>query len=232
MLQWFCSFGRYSGHKVFLHMNIQLVVASGSRAGQVVPIVGNRFTIGRADDCNLKPRSELISRYHCEVFTEDGEVFVRDMGSKNGVFLNERQITETCPIKNGDKLAVGPLEFYLHIVIESKPQKPPKVKSVSDAVARTVALQSDNSEKSQEDSIADWLTSGESSDEQETRTIDATELLAQLQAQSEDMTNREKAEQEDSGIQSGSGTHTRSGSHASSRDAASELLRKFFKGGK
>ena len=215
-----------------LRMNVQLVVASGSRAGQVIPIVGNRFVIGRADDCNLKPRSELISRYHCEIFTEDGEVFVRDMGSKNGVFLNESQITQTFQIKNGDKLTVGPLEFFLNIIIESKPQKPLKVKSVSDAVARTVALQSENSEKSQEDSIADWLASGESLDESDTRTIDASDLIAQLHAQSEDTANREKVEQEDSGVQSGSGTHTRSGTHASSRDAASELLRKFFKGGK
>jgi len=213
-------------------MNIQLVVASGSRAGQVIPIIGKRFTIGRADDCNLKPRSELISRHHCEIYIEGGEVFVRDMGSKNGVFLNEAQIMETLPFKNGDKLMVGPLEFYLQIVVEAKPQKTPKVKSVSDAVARTVALQSENAEKSQEDSIVDWLASGESSDELETRTIDASNFLTQLQAQSEDTANREKAEQEDSGVQSGSGTHSRSGTHASSRDAASELLRKFFKGGK
>ena len=213
-------------------MSVQLVVAAGSRAGQVVPIVGNRFVIGRADDCNMKPRSELISRYHCEIFTEDGEVFVRDMGSKNGVFLNEHQITETNQLKNGDKLTIGPLEFFVNIFVESKLQKAPKVKSVSDAVARTVALQSENSQKNQEASIADWLlASGESGDELDTRTIDASDLMEQLHAQSEDTANREKAEQEDSGSQSGSGSHLRPGP-ASSRDAASELLRKFFKGGK
>ena len=239
-------------------MSVQLVVATGSRAGQIISIPGNRFVIGRAEDCNLKPRSELISRYHCEIFLDDDEVFVRDMGSKNGVFLNEKQITETQELKNGDKLTIGPLEFFVHIAsdraeappapaevppavagappviaIETKPQKPPKVKSVSDAVARTVALQSENSEKSQEDSIADWLLSAsESGDELETRTIDASELMNSLQAQSEEAANRESEseEEEDSVTQSGSGL--RSGSAASSRDAASELLRKFFKGGK
>jgi pSer/pThr/pTyr-binding forkhead associated (FHA) protein len=213
-------------------MSVQLVVAAGSRAGQVIPIVGDRFVVGRADDCNLKPRSELISRYHCEIFLVDGEVFVRDMGSKNGVFLNDHQITETNPLKNGDKLTIGPLEFFVTIIAEGKPQKPPKVKSVSDAVARTVALQSENVQKNQEDSIADWLSSGEISEDMETRTIDASDLMAQLNAQSEDTANREKAEQEDSGVGSGSGSHMRPGSSASSRDAASELLRKFFKGGK
>ena len=212
-------------------MGVQLVVAAGSRAGQVIPVVGERFVIGRADDCNLKPRSELISRYHCEIFLKGGEVFIRDMGSKNGVFLNEAQITETKQLNNGDKLVVGPLEFFANITVEGAPPKPPKVKSVSDAVARTVALQSENTEKSQEDSIADWLLASGESNELETRTmVDASELMTHLQTQSEEAESREKDDQEASGMQSGSGL--RSGAPASSRDAASDLLRKFFKGGK
>jgi pSer/pThr/pTyr-binding forkhead associated (FHA) protein len=211
-------------------MNIQLVVAAGSRAGQIIPIVGERFVIGRADDCNLKPRSELISRYHCEIFLEDGGVFVRDMGSKNGVFLNEHQITDTNELHNSDKLTIGPLEFFVNIVVESKPQKPAKVKSVSEAVARTVALQSESTQKSQEDSISDWLlAAGESGDDLETKVIDSSDLMAHLQSQSEETAKRDQEEQEDSSVPSGG---IKPGSSASSRDAASELLRKFFKGGK
>ena len=210
-------------------MSVQLVVASGSRAGQVIPIIGDRFVIGRADDCHLKPRSELISRYHCEISLKEGKVLVRDMGSKNGVFLNDEQVTETRELKNGDKLAVGPLDFFVNITVEMKPQKTAKVKSISDAVARTVELQSGVTQKSQEDTITDWLlTAGESSDEFETRTVDASELMAHLNAQSEDAANREKEGQEEADTPSG----IRPGAHASSRDAASELLRKFFKGGK
>jgi len=210
-------------------MSVQLVVAGGSRAGQVIPIVGERFVVGRADDCNLKPRSELISRYHCEIFLDDGTAFVRDMGSKNGVFLNESKITETRELKNGDHLAIGPLEFFVHITVEMKAQKMSKVQSVTDAVARTVALQSEGTQKSPEDTITDWLlAAGESGNELETRTIDASELIAQLHAQSEDSASR-NPEQEDSGMHSGI---SKSDGHASSRDAASELLRKFFKGGK
>ena len=212
-------------------MGVQLVVASGSRAGQVIPITGERFVIGRADDCNLKPRSELISRYHCEISIKEGEAFVRDMGSKNGVFLNDEQITETIKLKNGDKVVVGPLDFFAHITIEGKPQKQSAVKSVSDAVARTVELQ-ESSGKSHEDSIAEWLlATGESNDEVTTQTVDASELLAHLQNQSEEAANRAREEQEAAEHQEGA-SGLRMGTPASSRDAASELLRKFFKGGK
>jgi len=211
-------------------MNVQLVVASGSRTGQVIPIMGERFVVGRADDCHLKPRSELISRYHCEIFLEDGGVFVRDMGSKNGVFLNNEKITDTRELKNGDKVAFGPLEFFMNIITEPKPTKPPKVKSVSDAVARTVALRSEGSEQSTEDAITDWLlVAGEGHDETETRTIDSTDLMAHLHAQSEEAARHEK-EEEDSAMSSGSGI--KPGISASSKAAAAEALQKFFKGGK
>ena len=210
-------------------MNVQLVVASGSRAGQVIPIIGERFVIGRADDCNLKPRSELISRYHCEIVLKDGVALVRDMGSKNGVFLNEEKISEQCELNNGDKLAIGPLEFFVHIIVEMKAQKMSKIQSVSEAVARTVALQAEQSQKNPEDTITDWLlAAGESGDELETRTIDASELMAHLRTQSESAASQ--AGEGDSDVHS-SGTG-KSEVPVSSRDAASDLLRKFFKGGK
>ena len=210
-------------------MNVQLVVASGSRAGQVIPIVGERFVIGRADDCNLKPRSELISRYHCEISLKEGDVFVRDLGSKNGVFLNDTQITEATVANNGDKLVIGPLDFFIKIVLDMKSPKAAKVKSVSDAVARTVAIQSEHKERSQEDTITDWLlASGENADELETRAADAFEMKTQLMPPSGD--TKEMDEHREANPPSGSGV--KPGTHASSRDAASELLKKFFKGGK
>jgi len=70
-----------------LAMVVQLVVASGNRAGQIIPVSLEKFIIGRADDCHLKARSELISRYHCAILVGD-EVMVRDLGSRNGVRHN------------------------------------------------------------------------------------------------------------------------------------------------
>ena len=95
-------------------MIVQLVVASGNREGQVIPISVEKFIIGRAADCHLVSRSELISRYHCAIHIGD-EVVVRDLGSRNGVRLNGEKINTEQRLKNGDSLAMGPLEFYVHI---------------------------------------------------------------------------------------------------------------------
>ena len=203
-------------------MEVQLVVASGSKAGQVVPVIGPKFIIGRADDCHLKPRSELISRYHCAIISEDGYVAVRDLGSKNGVFLNGDQVSMEHELKNGDKLSVGPLEFFVHITVAVKGQKKPRVESVQDAVARTVEIQAaDVTEDSKETEVADWLLSGDESDQdQETKTIDAAEVLASLR---DSQTTDAPAEpQQKPGDQAA----------ASSRDAAANLLRNFFRGGR
>ena len=95
-------------------MIVQLVVATGNRAGQIIPIPGEKFIIGRAEDCHLKPRSELISRYHCAILVGSA-VTVRDLGSKNGVRLNGEKIISEQKLKNADKLTIGPLEFYVRI---------------------------------------------------------------------------------------------------------------------
>lgn len=95
-------------------MFVQLVVAGGNREGQIVPVTGDKFIIGRAEDCHLKSRSELISRYHCAILVGN-EVVVRDLGSKNGVRLNGEKIAAEHKISNGDRLGVGPLEFFVHI---------------------------------------------------------------------------------------------------------------------
>jgi pSer/pThr/pTyr-binding forkhead associated (FHA) protein len=210
-------------------MDVQLVVANGSKAGQVIPVTGPKFIIGRADDCNLKPRSELISRYHCAVISEEGYVVVRDLGSKNGVYQNGERVSMENELKNGDKLSIGPLEFFVHITVDVKGQKKPKVESISDAVTRTVEIQSSASKPDEKEAeIADWLlTAGESEQDQETQTIDAADLLTQLQNKVQEEAEKSKEEPE-----TGTGTFKKPAAPSNSRDAAANLLKNFFKGGR
>ncbi|MDR2643075.1 MAG: FHA domain-containing protein [Planctomycetaceae bacterium] len=204
-------------------MDIQLVVAGGSKAGQVIPISGPKFIIGRADDCNLKPRSELISRYHCAIISEEGYVAVRDLGSKNGVFINGVRVATEQELKHGDKISVGPLEFFVHLSIELKGQKKPKVESVSDAVSRTVEIQSANAgQDGGELEMADWLsTSGSVDADQETKTIDVAEIMESLKDQKN--TDSETAQTPET---------NQTNKPETSRDVAANLLKNFFKGGR
>jgi pSer/pThr/pTyr-binding forkhead associated (FHA) protein len=220
---------RFNRNKIGETMEIQLVVAGGSKAGQVIPISGPKFIIGRADDCNLKPRSELISRYHCAIIVEDGYVAVRDLGSKNGVFINGTRVATEQELHHGDKISVGPLEFFVHLSVDVKGQKKPKVESVSDAVTRTVEIQSSNAgQDGGESEIADWLSSssGNVDADQETKTIDVANMLESLREHKESAVSdipQESSESQRQKTQSKPET---------SRDVAANLLKNFFKGGR
>lgn len=144
-------------------MQVQLKVANGSKAGQLIAINRPRFLIGRAEDCHLKPKSELISRYHCAILSEDGYVAARDLGSKNGVFLNGHRISIEEELKNGDHLVIGPLEFEIVLSVALSAQKKPKVESIEEVVARTVErdtmvpAKAGGKNASEEGNLADWL---------------------------------------------------------------------------
>ena len=92
-------------------MEVKLVVANGKNIGQEIPVTGPKFLIGRADDCQLRPRSDVISRYHCVILVEESFISVRDFGSKNGTFVNDEQIMGEQELHDGDRLRVGQLEF-------------------------------------------------------------------------------------------------------------------------
>ena len=125
-------------------MKVELKVVGGSRSGQSIPINIPQFMIGRAEDCHLKPRSELISRYHCTILSEDSYVAVRDLGSKNGVYVNGERIVGEQELKNGDHLAIGPLEFEVALSVDLKGNTKPKVTSIADVVTRTLEQSSIN----------------------------------------------------------------------------------------
>ena len=119
-------------------MQVQLKVVNGKQAGQLITINRPKFMIGRADDCHLKPRNELISRYHCVILIEEGYAGIRDLGSRNGVFVNDEKIDAETELQNGDKIKIGPLEFEVVISVAVSAGKKPKVESIADIVARTV----------------------------------------------------------------------------------------------
>ena len=51
-----------------------MTVAKGKSAGKKIPIPIPVFLIGRSDECHLRPKSDAISRRHCELDLIDGEL--------------------------------------------------------------------------------------------------------------------------------------------------------------
>jgi hypothetical protein len=68
-----------------------------------VPIGPGETLVGRSPDAGalagpLRPYDN-VSRRHALVYREGGALYVRDLGSTNGTYVNERQVAEHSPVR-------------------------------------------------------------------------------------------------------------------------------------
>jgi len=162
-------------------MDLKLIVLAGAKEGTQIPLKKDKFIIGRASECTLRAGSSAISRRHCAIVRKDGAWLVRDLGSRNGTFLNDSAVETPTPLQVGDELRVGPLHFRVEQLTanaeSSKVSKPAAgaqasqpaeavvahdvkrgkqrpVKDVSDVARRTARLPDDSAS---EEDISRWL---------------------------------------------------------------------------
>ncbi len=70
--------------------------------------VGQETTVGRAPGCAVSlPDDTFVSQLHARVFRRDGSLWVEDLGSTNGTWVNGGKVTMPVPIHPGDRLQVG-----------------------------------------------------------------------------------------------------------------------------
>jgi pSer/pThr/pTyr-binding forkhead associated (FHA) protein len=94
-------------------MVTKLIVASGKSAGRSISIKRNKLLIGRAEECDVRPLSDEVSRRHCAVIVGPADVWVEDLKSRNGTFVNGTRIEPATRTKltDGDLIRVGSLEL-------------------------------------------------------------------------------------------------------------------------
>jgi len=71
------------------------------------------LTIGRSRDADISLIDDKVSRAHACIRHSDGQFFLKDLGSRNGVFLNGEKIESDVPLKPGDRIQVGATVFVL-----------------------------------------------------------------------------------------------------------------------
>ncbi|MST32840.1 FHA domain-containing protein [Acidimicrobiaceae bacterium USS-CC1] len=70
--------------------------------------VGNEMSIGRSPGCGVAlPEDTFVSQVHARVFRRDGMVWVEDLGSTNGTYVNDSRVDGAAPLRPGDRLHVG-----------------------------------------------------------------------------------------------------------------------------
>jgi pSer/pThr/pTyr-binding forkhead associated (FHA) protein len=59
---------------------------------------------------DIQLKAQYVSRRHAVVVTEDDHTRIVDWGSKNGIYVNGKRVSEKM-LKNGDRVTVGTAEF-------------------------------------------------------------------------------------------------------------------------
>ncbi len=84
-----------------------VVLEPADRRGEEFAL-GDEMTVGRAGGCGVPIADDtFVSQLHARVFRRDGDLFVEDLGSTNGTYLNKRKVTAAAAMRKGDKLQVG-----------------------------------------------------------------------------------------------------------------------------
>jgi S-DNA-T family DNA segregation ATPase FtsK/SpoIIIE len=96
----------------------QVSVLAGPDAGQRFPLPGGNITIGRGNGCDLVLSDTLVSRRHLRLFLAPGSAEILDLGSANGILLNDEPVTRGSWLP-GDRLRIG--ETVLSIELTGAP---------------------------------------------------------------------------------------------------------------
>jgi hypothetical protein len=84
-----------------------LVIRSGGgRSGETFLVSGDQMTIGRSPDAEVFLDDVTVSRNHALLVRRRDGVYIDDLGSLNGTYVNRRRI-ESHKLQDGDELQVG-----------------------------------------------------------------------------------------------------------------------------
>jgi hypothetical protein len=87
-----------------------VVAAMGHEPGTTFD-VGTGATMGRSDGAEIRVDDPFASSAHARVFTRGDFMYVEDMGSTNGTYLNGRQLRTAERLKVADVIRIGDSEY-------------------------------------------------------------------------------------------------------------------------
>jgi len=91
---------------VAAHGPVLVIRAGGGRVGESFPLDGDRMTIGRRPDSDIFLDDVTVSRDHALLVRRGGDLYLDDLGSLNGSYVNRRRI-ESHRLEDADELQIG-----------------------------------------------------------------------------------------------------------------------------
>jgi hypothetical protein len=74
------------------------------------PIYKDTVTVGRTGDNDIQVNDKHVSAYHALLFGKDDDIYIEDLQSRNGVYVNGVRVTNE-KLKDGDEITIGDADF-------------------------------------------------------------------------------------------------------------------------
>ncbi|MCY1043809.1 GGDEF domain-containing protein [Corallococcus sp. bb12-1] len=84
-----------------------LVQIHGPELGKKYVLEETEFTIGRDQHNHIVVDLDNVSRRHARIWGRQGKMFVEDLQSTNGTYLNDKEVIQAQPLRSGDLVKVG-----------------------------------------------------------------------------------------------------------------------------
>ncbi|MGM9553993.1 MAG: FHA domain-containing protein [Faecousia sp.] len=96
---------------------VVLTIRTGSGSEQRIETsVSSSMIVGRSSICDLFIDDAKLSRQHFAIERMEGDLFVSDLQSKNGTFLNGTRVLSKQKLQSGDKITAGLSEIYVRLL--------------------------------------------------------------------------------------------------------------------
>jgi FHA domain len=89
---------------------LQVVAAMGHKPGTSFDI-GDGATMGRSDGAAIRVDDPFASSAHARIFPRGEYMYLEDMGSTNGTYLNGRQVRSSERLRMADVIRIGDSEY-------------------------------------------------------------------------------------------------------------------------
>lgn len=91
----------------------KLVIQDDEGKTTVVPLIRDEITIGRKEGNTIRLTERNVSRRHARIVRQNNEVQIEDLGSYNGIRVNNARIAERVSLRVSDQVQIGDYKLYL-----------------------------------------------------------------------------------------------------------------------
>jgi len=98
----------------------EIVYHSGSARRRTFHVAGTDCVVGRSRHVDLSIENRAMAKKHAQFTQKEGGIFVRDLGSSVGTYVNRQRIVEYGPLDTLDEVIVGGVKIELQKIVSPK----------------------------------------------------------------------------------------------------------------